>query len=289
MSGRVASGPGVAHVDAAAAPAQVRAAHGPAETRPRKSRADRALRAFSPLAVLVVWSLGSGLGFIPEAILSPPHKVFSALLELARSGVLASNLAASLERVAYGVSIGVSAGLALGVLTGLSRSADRLIDPLLQMLRTVPFLAVAPLLVLWFGIGEQQKVLLIALASCFPFYLNTHAGVQSADVKLLEAASVFGLGRLGKVRQIILPAAIPHLLVGLRLSLGVSLIALIVAEQTNAPRGLGFLMLSATQFFQAEVLLGCVLLYGLWGLLSDLLVRALERLLMPWRQPGPSA
>lgn len=279
------SGEALAQVDTQQSSAAPRAT----QPRARRSRFDRGLRAASPLAVLVLWALGSAWGVIDPAMLSPPGKVLDALLDLLRTGVLAQNLAASLERVALGASLGVSAGLALGLLTGLSRLGDQLIDPLLQMLRTVPFLAVAPLLVLWFGIGEQQKLLLIALASCFPFYLNTHAGVQSTDPKLLEAAKVFGLSRAGTVRQIILPAAIPQLLVGLRQSLGVALIALIVAEQTNAPRGLGFLMLSATQFFQAEVLLVCVLLYGLWGLLSDLFVRALGRLLMPWRAPGVEA
>lgn len=256
-------------------------------TRVRRGRAGLfgdALRLLGPLLLLGFWALASALGWIEEQMLAPPHKVLRTAIDLLRSGVLATNLGASLKRALSGLALGVSTGLLLGVLTGLTRLADRLLDPVLQMLRTVPFLAVAPLLVLWFGIGEQEKLLLIAIATCFPFYLNTHAGVQSADRKLLEAAQVFGLSRFGQIRQIILPAALPHMLVGLRQSLGASLIALIVAEQTNAPKGIGFLMLSASQFFQAEVLLVCILLYGLWGLAADLLVRVLARVLMPWRR-----
>ena len=169
------------------------------------------------------------------------------------------------------------------LISGLSRLGDQLLDPVLQMLRTVPFLAVAPLLVLWFGIGEDQKVLVIALATCFPFYLNTHGGVRGVDPKVVEAGEVFGLSRWRLIRLIIVPGALPSLLVGLRQSLGVSLIALIVAEQSTAPRGIGFLRMSAQQFFQAEVLLVCILVYAVWGLLGDLLVRWLERSLMPWR------
>jgi sulfonate transport system permease protein len=165
----------------------------------------------------------------------------------------------------------------------LYRVGDLLLDPLLQMLRMVPFLAVAPLLVLWFGIDERQKLLLLALATGFPFYLNTHGGVRAVDNKLLEAARVFGVTRLRTIAQIVLPAALPQMLVGLRQALGSVLIALIVAEQTNAPRGIGFLMMSAQQFFEIEVLLVCIVLYGLWGLMADMLVRGLERVWMPWR------
>jgi sulfonate transport system permease protein len=139
--------------------------------------------------------------------------------------------------------------------------------------------------VLWFGIDERQKLLMIALASGFPFYLNTHGGVRGVDHKILEAAQVFGVSRWRAIRLIILPAALPQMLVGLRQSFGISLIALIVAEQTNAPHGIGLLMMSAQQFFQVEILLVCVVLYGFWGLLADLVVRGLERVLMPWRNP----
>jgi sulfonate transport system permease protein len=244
---------------------------------------DALLRALGPLGVLIAWSVSSATGLLSVQTLSPPWAVAHALSELVDSGVLWANLSASLLRAGAGLGIGLSIGLALGLLTGLSRLGDQLLDPLLQMLRTIPFLAVAPLLVLWFGIGEQQKLLVIALATCFPFYLNTHGGARGVDPKVVEAGQVFGLSSWRLIRSIILPGALPSMLVGLRQSFGVALIALIVAEQTNAPRGIGFLMMSAQQFFQTEILLVCVLAYAFWGLLGDLLVRLLEQLLMPWR------
>jgi sulfonate transport system permease protein len=244
---------------------------------------DALLRALGPIAVLAGWSACSATGVLSEQTLSPPWAVARALGGLVATGVLWDNLSTSLLRAGAGLGVGLSLGLLLGLVTGLSRLGDQLLDPLLQMLRTIPFLAVAPLLVLWFGIGEQQKLLVIALATSFPFYLNTHGGVRGVDPKVVEAGEVFGLSRARLIRAIILPGALPSILVGLRQSLGVALIALIVAEQTNAPRGIGFLMMSAQQFFQTEVLLVCVLAYALWGLLGDLLVRLLERVLVPWR------
>lgn len=241
------------------------------------------LRASVPLLMLVLWSAASASGLLHEQTLPAPAAVWRAFARLVGSGVLWDHLSISLQRASLGLVWGASVGLTLGLVTGLYRIGDLLLDPLLQMLRMVPFLAVAPLLVLWFGIDERQKLLLLAFATGFPFYLNTHGGVRGVDHKLLEAARVFGVSRLRTIVQIVLPSALPQLLVGLRQSFGAALIALIVAEQTNAPRGIGFLMMSAQQFFEIDVLLMCIVLYGLWGLLADLVVRGLERLWMPWR------
>jgi sulfonate transport system permease protein len=247
------------------------------------------LRSSGPVLLLAAWFGLSHGGIVGPEFLAPPEQVLSAGVDLVRTGALLENLVASLARVIRGLTCGLSVGLVLGTLTGLSRLADALVDPLMQMLRTLPFLALLPLLVLWFGIGEAQKTLLIALATCFPMYLNTHSGVQGADPRLLEAGRVFGLSRAGELRYIVAPAALPQILVGLRQSLGVALVALIVAEQSNAPRGIGFLMLSASQFFQADVLLVCVVLYALWGFASDQAVRGLARILMPWRRRSDRA
>jgi len=273
----------------AAEPVPVTAADGLLSLSPGAAQRESALRelatrAITPLVLLAAWSVGSATGWISPQTLAAPRAVWQAFVQLLGSGVLWDNLSISLQRALLGLVLGASTGLVLGLVTGLSRTGDRLLDPTLQMLRTIPFLAVAPLLVLWFGIDEQQKLLMIALAAGFPFYLNTHGGVRSTDRKLLEAARVFGASRRETIAAIILPAALPQLLVGLRQSLGISLIALIVAEQTNSPRGIGFLMMSAQQFFQVEILLVCVALYGLWGLLADVLVRTLERVLMPWKR-----
>ncbi|KZM37225.1 ABC transporter permease [Oerskovia enterophila] len=254
--------------------------------RKRRSPRDVLLRASVPAAILALWFLGSAQGWIDEKQFPAPWQVADAFVELVSTGVLWENLSVSLGRVAVGFAIGGLLGLTLGVVAGLFRLGDQLLDPTLQMLRTIPFLAIAPLLILWFGIDERPKIIIIAAAALFPLYLNAHSGVRNVDRKILEAGKVFGLRGLGLVRHVILPEAIPSVLVGLRVSLSVSLLALIVAEMSNAPRGIGFLMVSAQQYFQMDVLVVCVLIYAVWGLSVDLVVRLLERVLLPYKRLG---
>lgn len=251
--------------------------------------ADLALRASVPLLLLGLWTAGSASGAIDPKVFPAPWQVWDAFVELATTGVLWENLSVSLVRMGAGFLIGGTLGLTLGVVAGLFRLGDQLLDPTLQMLRTIPFLAIAPLLILWFGIEERPKIIIIAAAALFPLYLNTHSGVRGVDRKILEAGRVFGLRGLDLVRHVILPEAVPSVLVGLRVSLSVSLLALIVAELTNAPKGLGALMTSAQQYFQTDVLVVIVLIYALWGLSVDLVVRGLERLLLPYKHLGRRA
>lgn len=272
-------------------PTTVPGADGPrtgatASGRKKRSPRDVLLRASVPTAILALWFLGSAQGWIDEKQFPAPWQVGSAFVELVGTGVLWENLSVSLGRVAVGFAVGGLLGLTLGVVAGLFRLGDQLLDPTLQMLRTIPFLAIAPLLILWFGIDERPKIIIIAAAALFPLYLNTHSGVRNVDRKILEAGKVFGLRGLGLVRHVILPEAIPSVLVGLRVSLSVSLLALIVAEMSNAPRGIGFLMVSAQQYFQMDVLVVCVLIYAVWGLSVDLVVRGLERVLLPYKRLG---
>jgi sulfonate transport system permease protein len=250
---------------------------------------DVLLRASVPVLLVVAWAYGSASGRIEEVIFPSPWSVATTFVDLIRTGVLWDNLSVSVGRVALGFVIGGSLGLVLGTLAGLVRLGDQLLDPTLQMLRTIPFLAVAPLLILWFGIDERPKIIIIATAALFPLYLNTHSAVRNVDRKILEAGRVFGLRGPALVRQVVLPEAIPGILVGLRVSLSVSLLALIVAELTNAPKGLGFLMTSAQQYYQTDVLVVIIALYAVWGLSVDLIVRGVERLLLPYKHLGRSA
>ncbi|MFT4044133.1 MAG: ABC transporter permease [Gordonia sp. (in: high G+C Gram-positive bacteria)] len=248
----------------------------------RSRTLDIALRASVPVAILLIWTIAAARGAIDPKQFPSPAGVWSALTNLISTGVLWENLSVSLERVAIGFTIGGVIGVALGVTAGLSRLGDQLLDPTLQMLRTIPVLAITPLLILWFGIDERPKIIIIAAAALFPLYINTHSGVRNVDPKIVEAGRVFGLRGLGLVRHVIVPESIPSILVGLRVSLSISLLALIVAELSNAPKGLGFLMTSAQQYFQTDVLVVIVLIYALWGLTADLIVRALERILLPY-------
>ncbi len=157
-------------------------------------------------------------------------------------------------------------------------------DPLLQMLRTLPLFGLIPVFIVWFGIGELPKVLLIALGAAIPLYLNTFSGIRNVDAKLAEAGQSLGLTRAEKIRHIILPGALPQMLVGLRQSLGVAWLALVVAEQINANAGLGFMISQATQFLRNDVIFVALLVYCLLGLITDALVRLLERRALAWRR-----
>ncbi|MFC0220152.1 ABC transporter permease [Pseudochelatococcus lubricantis] len=246
--------------------------------------ADIAMRALVPAAAVAFWWLASRQGWIRPQLLPPPGDVLTAFLTLMQNGMLWDNLSVSLARAGVGFLIGIAIALPLGILAGLYRLGDQLIDPTLQMIRTIPFLAVAPLFVVWLGIGEPHKIALVALACAVPFYLNTQGGVRQADPAILEAAQVFGASRAEVVWRIILPNALPQMLIGLRQSIGLALLALVLAEQTNAPKGIGALALAAQQYFETDILLVCIIVYAVWGLVGDGIVRFLEAVAMPWRR-----
>lgn len=240
-------------------------------------------RAAGPLAVVAIWALATTAGWVDPSILPSPRALAEGFRQLWNEQNLAGQVGVSLARALGGGSAGIVAGLLLGVAAGLSRLGEELFDALLQMLRTVPFLALVPLFIVWFGIGETPKLLLIALATLFPMYLNTYAGVRNVDRKVIEAMRSFGLTGPRLVREVVLPLALPQIFTGLRISLGVSVLVLIAAEQINTSAGLGYLLNSAQLYQQVDVILICIAIYAVLGLSADLIVRALERLFMPWR------
>ncbi len=241
------------------------------------------LRLLSPLALLAAWQVLSSRGVIPESKLAPPTQVFAAAKELLATGELQEALLVSLQRVAIGLTLGVTLAVTLGLLVGFFRVADVAIDPPLQMLRTVPFLGLIPLFVVWFGIGEEPKVYMVALGVLFPLYLNLVSGIHGVEKKLIEAGRSLGLGRLGLARTVILPGAMPSALTGFRLSLGVAWLSLIVAEQINADAGLGYLVMNARTYFRNDIIVMGLVIYACLGLLSDSIVRGLEAWLLRWR------
>jgi sulfonate transport system permease protein len=254
--------------------------------RPRRAGVSITLRVAGPIALLVAWWAASASGALNPAVLASPQQVASAAWQLWRSGQLQSAVGVSVLRAATGLLFGVSAGLVLGVITGFSRLGEELLDSPLQLLRALPFLSLVPLFMVWFGIGEEARVVLIAVATSFPMYVSTAGGVRAVDPRLVEAMRTFGLSRWALVREVVLPAAMPSLLSGLRLSMTLSVIALIAAEEINTTNGIGFLMAQAQTYSRTDILTVCVLLYGLLGLCVDLIVRGAERLLMPWRPAG---
>ncbi|MFD7068765.1 ABC transporter permease [Streptomyces sp. NPDC059913] len=241
------------------------------------------VRTLGPVALLVLWWTASATGALTPDVLASPADVVRAVGELWADGQLPDALTTSLTRSGIGLLIGLTAGLVLGITTGFTRLGDELLDSSLQTLRTIPFLSLVPLFMVWFGINETAKILLIAVATTFPMYVSTSGGVRDTDPKLVEAMRSFGMGRLALVREVVLPGALPSLLAGLRLSMTLSVIALIAAEEINATAGIGYLMSQAQSYARTDVLAVCILVYGLLGLAADIAVRLLERVLMPWR------
>ncbi|BAU95605.1 ABC transporter permease [Corynebacterium suranareeae] len=234
-------------------------------------------RIYSPLAVLVVWQLGSSLGAIPERILPAPTTIVAAGWEVATNGTLLDALLVSSQRVLLGFALGAVLGISLGVLTGMSRFADTAVDPLIQAARALPHLGLVPLFIIWFGIGELPKVLIISLGVLYPLYLNTASGFRQIDPKLLEAGQVMGFGFIQRLRTIIIPSAAPQLFVGLRQASAAAWLSLIVAEQVNAREGLGFLINNARDFYRTDLVIFGLIVYATLGLLSEALIRAWER------------
>ncbi|MFF2074176.1 ABC transporter permease [Kitasatospora sp. NPDC058162] len=251
--------------------------------RPRPRLLAVLLRTLGPLALLGAWALASATGALTQDVLASPAQVAEAVGELWGNGQLDDALTVSLTRAGLGLLLGATTGLVLGVVTGFTRLGEELLDSAIQVLRTVPFLALVPLFMVWFGITETAKVALIGVATSFPMYVSASGGVRNTDRKLVEAMRSFGLGRWAIVRTVVLPGALPSLLSGLRLSMTLSVIALIAAEEINSTEGIGYLMAQAQNYSRTDVLAVCILIYGLLGLAADGIVRILERLLMPWR------
>jgi sulfonate transport system permease protein len=244
----------------------------------------RLRRALGPLLVLLGWWLVSLAGLVDHRIVAGPGQVWQVFASEFASGALQQNLLVSLGRVAQGLALGVTLGVAAGCLSGTLRLGDDLVDPVVQMLRTVPFVALTSLFIVWFGIDERPKVFLVALAGFFPVYLNTYNGIRNVDARLVEAAQSFGLGRLGLLREVILPGALPQALLGLRYALGVSWLALVIAEQINAQSGVGFLLTTAQNNLDTAGVIAGIVTYAAMGILTDAVVRLLEGRLLAWRR-----
>jgi len=240
-------------------------------------------RFVSPLLLLLIWELGSRAGLIPARTLAAPSAVLETLFSMIVSGELPSNLLVSFGRVAIGLSIGVSVGVALGLVAGLSKPGEAAVDPVMQIKRTIPVVALSPLFIVWFGIGETPKIGLIAFATLFPVYLNLYNGIRGVDVKLLDAARSFGLSQSELIIHVILPGALPSLLVGLRYSLSIAVIMLVVAEQINASSGLGYLINNARDFMRTDIIVVCLMVYAILGLGADTIVRLIEKRALAWR------
>jgi sulfonate transport system permease protein len=244
-----------------------------------------AQRLIGVVLLFAVWEIASVTGLIRPQDLAAPSAVLSTGAHMIANGTLGTALWASLQRVFWGLLVGVPVGAALALASGLSRTGENLIDGNVQMLRFVPIIGLESLFVLWLGVGETAKISMIALGVMFPIYINTYAAIRSIDPGFGELAAVVGLSRRARVRRIVLPAALPGFLVGLRMAMAVAWLLLVFAEQINASSGLGYLIVQAQTFFQSNVIVVCLVCYALLGLMTDAIVRTLERVTLRW-QPG---
>ena len=238
-----------------------------------------------PIVVISTWQLASQAGWLSTRVLPEPWAVLKAFWSLTLSGEIGKHVATSTWRALVGFGIGGGLGLLLGLLTGTFRAAETLLDSTLQMIRNIPALALIPLVILWFGIDEWAKLFLVALGVFFPIYLNTFHGIRSVDKGLIEMARSYGLAGWPLYRHVILPGALPAILVGVRFSLGFMWVILIVAETISAQAGIGYMTMNAREFLQTDVVLVGILLYALLGKLADVLAKGLERWWLRWH-PG---
>ncbi|MFJ8423198.1 ABC transporter permease [Streptomyces sp. NPDC094021] len=243
-----------------------------------------AARLAGPLLVLAAWAIASAAGRLDAAAIPAPWTVLRTLGQLWTEGTLPTDVLTSLRRAAYGFTIGLAAGVLLALVSGLSRAGEALIDGTVQLNRAIPTLGLIPLFILWLGIGETFKVAIIAIVVYVPVYLNTHAALAGIDSRYVELAEVQGLSRLGFVRQVVIPGALPGFFVGLRLGVTGSWLGLVVLEQINATSGLGYLMFQAQNYGRTDTILVGLLIYGVFGLVSDSAVRLIERRVLSWRR-----
>jgi len=235
-----------------------------------------------PVLILLGWLLFSKIGLLPNKILPAPTDVLLTGTKLIRSGELFGNLLVSLQRAVIGFLIGGSIGFLLGLINGLFRLTESLLDTTIQMVRNVPHLAMIPLVVIWFGIGEEAKVFLVAIGVLFPVYVNTLHGIRSVEQGLMEMGRVYGLRATPLFWQVVLPGALPSILVGVRYALGIMWLTLIVAETIAADAGIGFMAMNAREFMQTDIVVLSILLYALFGKLADSAARSLERRFLKW-------
>ncbi|MFW2078764.1 aliphatic sulfonate ABC transporter permease SsuC [Acinetobacter sp. ULE_I010] len=253
-----------------------------AVSRGTKQFGQRLLPWIVPILLIIIWQVASKSGLLESRVLPAPSAVVSAFWTLLVSGELWQHVKVSAGRALLGLLVGGGLGLFLGLLNGSSKVASNLLDTTLQMIRNIPALALIPLVILWFGIDESAKLFLVAIGVFFPIYINTYHGIRSVDPQLIEMGKSYGLNRWQLYKEIILPGAMPSILVGLRFSLGLVWVLLIVAETISAQAGIGYMTMNAREFLQTDIVLVGILLYAFLGKLADVFAQFLEKYLLRW-------
>ncbi|ROZ87335.1 ABC transporter permease [Gordonia sp. OPL2] len=237
-----------------------------------------------PALLLLIWIVGSATGVIDARTLPAPGTIAATTAELWADGRLPENILASLRLASISLVIGVVLGVVLALIAGLSRVGEAIVDGPIQIKRAIPTLAIIPLAILWFGIGDQMKIIIIATSVLIPVYINTHAQLRGVDVRYVELAQTVKLSQWQFIRRVALPGAVPGFFTGLRLAVTISWLALVVVEQVNATQGVGYLMNQARVYGQLDIVVVGLVVYAVFGLVGDVIVRAIERRALSWRR-----
>ncbi|MGG3476915.1 ABC transporter permease [Peribacillus frigoritolerans] len=254
------------------------------ETTKQSKLAKSALRgSVLPVVVLIAWQALGSVGILPAQLFSSPLLIVMTFIDLVQSGEMGMHLQISLTRAFLGFALGGFIGLLLGIIVGMQKKSEEYLNPSIQMLRTVPLLSITPLFIMWFGFGELSKVLLIALGAFFPLYLQTFLGLRNVDKKLYDVALILEFSRREQITKLMIPAALPNILLGIRLALSAAWMCLVVAELLGADRGVGFMIQDARSFMQTDVVFVGIIVFALAGKISDSLVRFLENHLLKWQ------
>ena len=251
--------------------------------RRKRSKANWTKGLILPTVMVILWELFSRVGFFPANLLPAPSTVIATIGDLALSGELFEHIGITLYRVFLGFLIGSAFATLLGSLTGYSRLIHQLLDPLLQALRNIPSLAWVPLFILWMGIYETSKIMLIAVGVFFPVYLNLMSGVQGVDRKLVEVGRIYRLNGFQLIRRVFLPATLPSYIVGLRNGLGLGWMFVVAAEIMGASKGLGFLLVDGEATGRPSVIIASILLFAIFGKLTDTVLAVVGKRLLHWQ------
>jgi sulfonate transport system permease protein len=242
-----------------------------------------ALSLLLPIGLAVFWEVAVRMGWSNGRLVPPPSVIFNTFVDLARTGELQAHALTTLWRVAAGFAFGVAAGTILGALAGYSGLLHRLVDPTLQALRSIPSIAWVPLFILWFGIFEASKVILIAVGVFFPVYLGVMGAVVSVDRKIVEVGRVFRLSGLAMIRRILLPAVLPAYVISLRAGLGLGWMFVVAAEFLGASQGLGFLLVDGQQLGKPAQIVAAIVAFAILGKATDWLVVVATAPLLRWQ------
>ena len=240
--------------------------------------------AIGPILLVGLWCLTSATGRLDPRTLSEPWVVVETARDLIENGRLQDALQTSAMRAFSGLAIGTAVGTVLALIAGLSRLGEAVIDGPIQVKRSIPTLALIPLLILWLGINEEMKIITIALAVMLPVYIHTHNGLRSIDGRYAELAETVDVGRVEFIRSVVLPGAMPGFLLGMRFAVTTSLLALVVVEQFNVTSGIGYMIHTASSYGQTEIIVVGLVVYALLGLTADGTVRLIERKALAWRR-----